>query len=126
MENNRENSKEQTIDEYIAQCPSEIQSKLHELRKIIKEAEPELKEKFSWQMPTFYLKGNIIHFAANKKHIGIYPGAGAIEHFSDRLEEYKCSKGAIQIPYSKALDEKLITDLVKFNVNQQKNNIRVL
>ena len=104
------------IDDYISACPEAIQPKLKELRKIISRAEPEMTEKLSWQMPTFFLGGNVIHFAAHKKHIGLYPGPKAIEVFSYRLERYKTSKGAIQIPNDMPLDSNLIRDIVRFNV----------
>jgi uncharacterized protein YdhG (YjbR/CyaY superfamily) len=116
----KENIDKQTIDDYIEMCSVEIQPKLHELRKIILEVAPELKEKISWKMPTFYLKENIIHFAAHKKHIGLYPGVEAIVNFAERLEDYKTSKGAIQIPNDKALDIELIQDIVKFNIQKTK------
>ncbi len=109
-------NKYRTVDEYIAACSPEIQPKLKELKKLILAAEPELKEKISWQMPTFYTKYNIIHFAAHKNHIGIYPGPETIEKFADRLSDYKTSKGAFQIPYDKAIDEKLIADMIHFNM----------
>lgn len=105
-----------TIDDYISSCPEEIRPKLKELRDLISRAEPDMTEKISWQMPTFYLKGNVIHFAAHKKHIGLYPGAKAIEVFSHRLESYKTSKGAIQIPNDVPLDKNLIRDIVRFNI----------
>ncbi|MFB0921578.1 MAG: DUF1801 domain-containing protein [Oscillospiraceae bacterium] len=105
-----------TIDDYISACSEEIQPKLKELRKIISNAEPEMTEKISWQMPTFFLKGNVIHFAAHKKHIGLYPGPKAIEVFSHRLESYKTTKGAIQIPNDMPLDRDLIRDIVRFNI----------
>lgn len=114
-----EKTKILTIDEYIKACTIEIQPKLNELREIIKNTYPELTEKMSWQMPTFYYKGNIIHFAANKKHIGLYPGVEAIEEFKERLVDYKTSKGAIQIPNDKELDVNLIQDIVKFNINMK-------
>lgn len=109
-------AKIQTIDEYIAICSDDIQPKLQELRQIIKNAAHELTEKMSWQMPTFYYKGNIIHFASHKNHIGIYPGAEAVEVFADRLKDYKTSKGAIQVPNDKDFDIELIQDIVKFNI----------
>lgn len=108
----------QTIDDYIFACPEAIQPKLEELKQIILSAAPEMTEKISWQMPTFYLRGNVIHFAAHKKHIGIYPGPEAIEKFAKRLESYKTSKGAIQIPNDKPLDSLLIKDIVKFNIEK--------
>ena len=105
-----------TINDYIAACPEEIRPKLRELREIISKAEPEMTEKISWQMPTFFLNGNVIHFAAHKKHIGLYPGPKAIEVFSHRLESYKTTKGAIQIPNDMSLDRDLIRDIVRFNI----------
>lgn len=110
------NEGSQFINEYINSCSDDIQSKLFKLREVILEAEPALTEKISWQMPTFYLDGNVIHFAANKKHIGVYPGEQAIDKFAERLKPYKTSKGAIQIPYEEELDASLIQDIVKFNV----------
>ncbi len=106
----------QAIDEYIAACPEDIQPKLRELKQIIVNAGPELKEKISWQMPTFYLKGNVIHFAAHRNHIGLYPGPAAIEEFAERLQPYKTSKGAIRLPNATPLDKDLISDIVLFNL----------
>jgi uncharacterized protein YdhG (YjbR/CyaY superfamily) len=68
-----------SIDEYILQFSPEIQEKLRALRNIIKESTPDAEEMISWQMPTFALYGNLVHFAAHKKHIGFYPGASGIE-----------------------------------------------
>jgi uncharacterized protein YdhG (YjbR/CyaY superfamily) len=113
-------NKIQTIEEYIAACPADIQPKLIELTSIIRNAFPELKEKISWQMPSFYIKGYIMQYAAHKSHIGLYPGPEAIEVFADRLAGYKTSKGAIQIPNSKPLDTELITDMVKYNAENRK------
>ena len=68
----QESVKLKTIDEYIGTCSEEIQPKLRKLRQIILDVSPELTEKISWNMPTFYFKGNVIHFAAHKRHIGLY------------------------------------------------------
>ncbi|MDR7856735.1 DUF1801 domain-containing protein [Tissierella sp.] len=111
-----ENTKIKTIDEYIATCSEEIQPKLIKLRKIILDASSELTEKISWGMPTFYFKGNVIHFAAHKKHIGLYSGAEAVQFFSEKLQSYKTSNGTIQIPNDRDLDADLIQDIVNFNV----------
>jgi len=65
-------------------------------------------------MPTYWKKKNIIHFAAFKNHIGIYPGDKAMEHFADKLKGYKTSKGAWQIPYNKPLPLDLITEIARW------------
>ncbi len=104
----------QTVDDYIFQFPAEVQEKLHLLRNLIKETVPEAKEKISWQMPTYDLYGNLVHFAAHKNHIGFYPAPSGIEIFKTQLAEYKSSKGAIQFPMSKPLPLELIGEIVRY------------
>ncbi len=106
------------IDNYIMQYPDELQVKLKEIRQIIKEAAPQATEKISWAMPTFYLNGNLVHFALHKTHIGFYPGASGVENFEGELGDYKHSKGAIQFPLSKPLPKELITRIVEFRVKE--------
>ena len=64
-------------------------------------------------MPTYWKDHNIIHFAAQKKHIGLYPGPEAVSHFSDQLDQagLKYSKGSIQIPYSADLPLELVAEI---------------
>jgi uncharacterized protein YdhG (YjbR/CyaY superfamily) len=87
------------IDQYITDQPGSIQGLLMDVRKAIRGTLPDATEKISWQMPTFWRGRNLIHFAAQKNHLGIYPGAAAMEHFAPRLAGYKTSKGAVQFPY---------------------------
>lgn len=110
-----------TIEEYIKQFPKEIQEIMEEVRNSIKETIPEAKEKIAWQMPTFTLHGNLIHFAAHKNHLGVYPGPNAIEAFSEELVEFKTSKGAVQFPYSKPIPYELLVKLVKFSAAENIN-----
>lgn len=117
----QEIKKVQTIDEYIATCSESIQPKLRDLRKIIKDASPELIEKISWGMPTFYYEGNVIHFASHKNHIGLYCGSEAVEEFRDVLTSYNAFKGTIQLPNDRELDTGLIQAIVWFNVEKNKN-----
>lgn len=107
-----------TIDEYILACPVEIQEMLKKLRKTIKEAAPEAQEKISWGMATFALHGNLIHFAAHKSHIGLYPGASGVEVFKNELSEFKTSKGAIQFPINKPIPYELVKKIVKYRVKE--------
>lgn len=113
-----DNKKMTTIDEYVAQFSPEIQEKLQSLRKVIKDTAPDAGEKVSWQMPTFTLNGNLVHFAAHKSHIGFYPGPSGIEVFKERLSDFKFSKGAVQFPYSKPLPFDLIREIVAFRVSE--------
>ena len=76
------------IDEYIAGFPDDVQEILEKIKMTIREAAPDAEEKISYQMPTFTLKGNLVHFAAYKKHIGLYPAPRGIVKFrvKDNLE----------------------------------------
>jgi uncharacterized protein YdhG (YjbR/CyaY superfamily) len=105
-----------SIDEYIATFPEDIQKILSELRATIRAAAPEAEEKISYQMPTFAQKGNVVHFAALKNHIGFYPTPSGIEAFRDELSIYQGTKGAIRFPIDKPLPLDLISRITKFRV----------
>ena len=107
------------IDEYIAAQPEGVRPLLQNIRETIRAAAPEATEKISWRMPTFWQGENLIHFAAFKKHIGLYPGGEATSVFAERLADYKTSKGAIQLPLGKSIDYELVTDIVRWRVKQQ-------
>jgi len=113
-----------SIDEYILQFPHEVQEILKKLREVVKEAAPEAEEKISYQMPTFYLHGNLVHFAAHKNHIGSYPTPNGIDVFKNKLSEYKGAKGSVQFPLEKPIPYELISEIVKFRVaeNQKTAN----
>ncbi len=103
-----------SIDEYIATFPAEIQRRLQEIRSTIHAAAPQAEEKISYQMPTFFLKGNLVHFAAFKHHIGFYPAPTGIEAFADDLSRYKGAKGSVQFPLDQPMPLDLITRIVKY------------
>nr|WP_260398810.1 DUF1801 domain-containing protein [Peribacillus simplex] len=109
-----------SIDEYIIQFPEEVQEILKTIRTVIKNAAPDAEEKISYQMPTFALYGNLVHFAAYKKHIGLYPTSSAISAFEYALSDYKRSKGAVQFPLNKPIPYELITEMVTFRVEENK------
>jgi uncharacterized protein YdhG (YjbR/CyaY superfamily) len=117
------NTKLASIDEYIAAQAEELQPILTQIREIIRTNAPAAQERMSWAMPTFWQGENLIHFAVGKSHIGIYPGAEAIEHFADRLTGYKTSKGAIHFPLVTdesgkllPLDYALIAEITRYRV----------
>jgi len=108
----------QSIDEYISTFPPEVQEILQTLRQVIKEAAPDAIEKISYQMPTFALHGNLVHFAAYKNHIGFYPGSSGIASFQDKLSAYKNAKGSVQFPIGKPIPYELISEIVTFRVTE--------
>lgn len=107
-----------SIDAYIARAPEAVQGQLEELRATIRAAAPEATEKISYQMPTFALQGNLVHFAAFRNHIGFYPGGACVERFRDRLAGYETSKGTIRIPIGRPLPLDLVRDIVLFRVEE--------
>jgi uncharacterized protein YdhG (YjbR/CyaY superfamily) len=107
-----------TVDEYISGFPPDIQEILESIRAVIKEAAPDAAETISYQMPTFTLKGNLVHFAAFKKHIGFYPIPTGIEAFKDELSAYVCGKGSVQFPLDKPMPLDLIRRIVEFRVKE--------
>lgn len=106
------------IETYISECPPERQEKLQQLYKQIKELVPQATEKIAYGMPTFYLDGNLVHFANAKNHIGFYPTPSAITAFKEELSAYKTSKGAIQFPLNSPLPMDLIKKIVLFRVGE--------
>lgn len=98
-----------TIDEYIAGFPQDIQSKLNQMREVIRAAAPQATEKISYQMPTFYLNGNLVHFAVHARHIGVYPGGSELKGLGEDISAYRTSKGTLQFP----LDQPIPYDLIR-------------
>lgn len=105
-----------TIDEYISQCPKEVQPTLRKIRAAIKESAPGAVERISYQMPGFYLNGMLVWFAAHRTHIGFYPKGSGIEAFKDELSAYKGAKGSVQFPLDERMPYDLIRRIVKFRV----------
>lgn len=103
-----------SIDEYIATFPADIQQLLQTIRETIQAAAPEAVEKISYQMPAFYLKGNLVYFAAYKSHIGFYPTPNGIEKFQEDLSKYKQGKGSVHFPLNEPLPLELITRIVTY------------
>jgi uncharacterized protein YdhG (YjbR/CyaY superfamily) len=106
------------IDEYIAAFPPDIQAILQKIRLTIHDAAPDANEAISYAMPTFKLHGNLVHFAAFKKHIGFYPTPSGTEHFQQQISGYKAAKGSIQFPLDKPIPYDLITEIVRFRVQE--------
>jgi uncharacterized protein YdhG (YjbR/CyaY superfamily) len=106
------------IDTYIVGFPSDVQTILQRIRQTIHEAAPEAQETISYQMPTFTLHGNLVHFAAFKHHIGFYPVPSGIEAFKDELAAYKQGKGSVQFPLDQPIPYDLIRRIVVFRVQE--------
>lgn len=111
----------ETVDEYILAQDEEIRDRLQSIRSVLTRELPGATEKISWSMPTYWKGHNIIHFAASKKHIGLYPGPEAVEAFSEKLEQAGCaySKGSIRIPYTVELPLSLVAEIAAWCRNTE-------
>jgi uncharacterized protein YdhG (YjbR/CyaY superfamily) len=113
---NRTTSKD--IDKYIAGFPKDVQEILEKLRATIRKEAADAEEIINYGIPTFTLKGNLVHFAAFKNHIGFYPTPAGIEKFKKELSAYEMAKGSVQFPLDKPLPFDLISKIVKFRVKE--------
>lgn len=107
-----------TVDEYIDQCPRDVQPVLRKLRAVIREAAPGATEKISYQMPGFDLHGMLVWFAPREGYIGFYPTGEGIEAFQKELSGYECTKGSVHFPLNEPMPYKLIQRIVKYRVAQ--------
>jgi len=111
-------AKYNTVDEYIASYPREVQALLEQMRMTIKKAAPKAEECISYSMPAFKLNGMLVWYAAFKNHIGLYPRGSGIDVFAKELSKYKTSKGTVQFPLDKPLPLALIAKIVKYRVKE--------
>ena len=111
-------TKPMTIDAYIAGCPPGVQEVLNKIRTTIKKAAPGAEETINYQIPTFTLHGNLVHFAAFKNHIGFYPAPSGMTAFAKELSAYKGAKGSVQFPLDQPIPYDLIARIVRFRVEE--------
>jgi len=106
------------IDAYIRTFPEGIRTKLEEMRRTIRKAAPKAEETIRYQIPTFRLNGNLVHFAAFRKHIGFYPAASGIAAFKKELSVYQTGKGSVQFPLDQKLPLGLVRKIVMFRLQE--------
>ena len=102
--------KYETVDEYIASFPPDVQAKLEDVRGAMRKAAPGTEEAISYGIPTFTLDGRyLIYFAGWKHHISIYPIPEGDEALQRDLAPFKAAKGTLRFP----LDEPLPLELIE-------------
>lgn len=110
----------QTIDDYIALFPSNVQTLLTKMRTVIRKEAPKATETINYGIPTFKLNGkNLVHFGAFKKHVGFYPGSEAMEYFDKDLAKYKRAKGSVQFLFEEKIPVELVKKIVEYRVEQE-------
>jgi uncharacterized protein YdhG (YjbR/CyaY superfamily) len=117
-----------TIDEYIETFESKIRKTLNEIRTFIKNEVPEATEKISYGIPTFFLNGNLIHFAAFKDHYSFFPSSSGIDVLEKELAPYRTGKGTLSFSLDQPIPWEVIQKVVQFrvkeNLNKSKNKRR--
>ena len=108
-----------TIDEYISAYDGELKERMITLRALIHSCHPDIAEKIAWGIPTFVLKGNLLHFSAEKKHMGFHPGQAAINAFADRFSELTHTKSTLHLPYDQSMPWDLLREMVDFCVQER-------
>jgi uncharacterized protein YdhG (YjbR/CyaY superfamily) len=110
-----------SIDEYIASFPEDVQKIMNRLRGTIKEAVPEAGEKISYNLPTFTLNGSyLVYFAGWKNHIAFYGAPRGNPEFKEALSPYESGAGTLQFPYDKPVPYGLIGKIVKFRAAENR------
>ena len=112
------------IDEYIARCAPAVQAIMERIRSTIRKAAPKAKEKISYKMPAFALEGDLIYFAAFKKHIGIFPPVRGDAKLNKALARYRGEKGNLKFPLDEPIPFELISRVVTFRVKEQSAKIK--
>ena len=101
------------IDEYLESVNSSQRKVLEHIRRVIKQTVPDTEEVISYGMPTFKYKGkNLIHFAAFKDHLSVFPTVEPMDHLSEKLKPYRTGKGTLQFAEDAPLPDELIKELV--------------
>ncbi len=113
------------VDEYIGNFPDEVQNKLKEIRKAIKDEAPTGGEKISYGIPTGTITGkNFIYFAGYKSHVSIYPVTAEVENSVKDIDKYRTGKGTLQFKLDKPLPMELIRNVIRVRLNEQLKAIR--
>lgn len=108
-----------TVDDYILQFTPELRAILEEVRAVIKASAPGATERMAYGMPTYTLKRNLIHFAAFKGHVGLYPTPSGVMAFAEELAPYARGKGSIRFPLDRPLPLDLIRRITLYRVAEE-------
>jgi uncharacterized protein YdhG (YjbR/CyaY superfamily) len=106
------------VDQYIAKAPKAVQSKLLEMRGVIRQIAPDAKESISYKMRYYSYKGRLVWFASMKGYIGMYLRPPVIAEHERELAAYTTTKSAIHFALGKKLPLPLIKKLVRARVRK--------
>ena len=106
------------VEAYVAAAPPGARAHLERLCALVRKEAPDAVERMAYGLPTWHQGENLVHLGAFARHVGLYPGAAAIEAFADELRDYRTSKGAIQLPHDRPLPVELVRRIVRARVAQ--------
>ncbi len=105
-----------TVDDYIAQFPTDIQKRLTSLRKLIKSVVPEAIENISYKMPAYRMKPGkrpFVYLGVATSHIGIYALHAALSpQLQKEIAPHVTGKGTLQFLNDQPLPLDLIEKLL--------------
>lgn len=106
------------IDDYLDEHATPTQRiELERIRKIVRELVPDADEVIGYGIPTFKYNGkNLVHFAAFKKHMSLFPTAAPIAELKNKLQPWATAKGTIQFTEDNPLPTELIKEIVNFRL----------
>jgi uncharacterized protein YdhG (YjbR/CyaY superfamily) len=107
-----------SIDEYIELSNPDVQLILQKIRAVIRKAAPAARERICYRMPTFALEGNLVHFAAFKEHIGLYPPVRGDAALMNEIAQYAGPHGNLRFPLDKRIPYGLVARVVKARVKE--------
>lgn len=116
---NKGMKKAHSVEAYIQGFPASTRKLLEQMRRTIRKEAPGASEKISYGIPTFFLNGNLVHFAGYEKHIGFYPGGAAIDTFKKEISGFESSRGTIRFPLDQPLPVQLIAKIVRARTARQ-------
>jgi len=101
-----------SVDDYIRTFPEDVQGILERIRRIMREAAPAAVETISYGMPTLLLDGkHLVHFAAWKHHVSVYPVPAADEAdeaFEREIAPYRSGRSTAKFPLAHPVPYELI------------------
>ena len=111
----------ESVDDYIATFPSDVQTVLQAVRDTIHAAAPNAQESISYQIPTFKIGGRpVVYLAGWKKHISLYPVPELDETLKAQVARYLSGQGTVKFLLSQPIPHELITVLVQRLVAQRR------
>jgi len=119
MQQTKQNSKINTVDDYLSALPDNVYLALENIREIIRFLVPGAEETISYQVPTYKYKGMLVGFGASKNHCSFFVMSSTLlKDFKEDVKDFDTSTGTIRFTPEKPIPNDLITRLVMARLAQ--------